>query len=150
MSISLLDIFLFLDTFICYNHLNNFEGGALMGLIDREYMNRTPEERMADKSPELKKFRDRQEEMHALHAKGNSLTPKERRRLEEIYELNRQYMNTGKTNEDLARSKFSSVKQSPPPAKPRKKHKYLPVLIFVLVVLPFLFVLTYYPWLLGV
>lgn len=121
-----------------------------MGLIDREYMNRTPEERMADKSPELKKFRDRQEEMHALHAKGNSLTPKERRRLEEIYELNRQYMNTGKTNEDLARSKFSSVKQSPPPAKPRKKHKYLPVLIFVLVVLAFLFVLTYYPWLLGV
>ena len=58
----ILYISLFLDTFICYNLFNNFEGGALMGLIDREYMNRTPEERMADKSPELKKFRERQED----------------------------------------------------------------------------------------
>ena len=53
-----------------------------MGLMDREYMNRTPEERQAQNS-EYQKHQQRLKEMNSLHAKGNSLTAKEKRRLED-------------------------------------------------------------------
>lgn len=110
-----------------------------MGLMDREYMNRTPEERQAQNS-EYQKHQLRLKEMNSLHAKGNSLTAKEKRRLEEIYELNRQYMSTGKTTSNKVHA----------PKVAKKKNHYLPLLIFTLAILALVFVLTYYPELLGV
>ena len=110
-----------------------------MGLMERKYMGHIPEERKSDISPELKQFRDHQKEMYVLHAKGNSMTAKDKQRLEELYELNRQYITTGKMNLNYTR-----------PNKTKKKNKYLPLLIFTLVILALVFVLTYYPELLGV
>ena len=62
-----------------------------MGLMDRDYMKRTPEERAVG-SEEYKKHQARQREMYALFAKGENLTSKERKRLEQIYAENRRYI----------------------------------------------------------
>lgn len=112
-----------------------------MGLIDREYMYRSPEERAAA-SLEEKKHQERLNEMSTLFAKGNSLTAKEKRRLEEIYELNRQYM----TNKD---KKISSPYVSPDPEAKSKKHIIIPILVFTFIIFLFIFILVYYPDLLN-
>ncbi|MDO4276346.1 MAG: hypothetical protein Q4D16_21975 [Eubacteriales bacterium] len=111
-----------------------------MGLMDREYMKRTPEERVADNSEAIA-HQARQKEMYALFAKGDALTPKEKKRLEEIYELNSQYI----TNKERKTSSSNVTFR----AKSTKKHTFIPILVFTLIILLFIFVLTYYPELLN-
>ena len=122
-----------------------------MGLMDREYMYRTPEEREAEyhqkrskkQLSEDQKHRERQLEMYRLMAKGNSMTRSEKRRLEQIYEENRVYMARTATYSDYQSYDFKGK-----PAKPvskKKKAGLLPVIIFTVVVIAFILVLSYYP-----
>lgn len=122
-----------------------------MGLMDREYMHRTPEEREAEyhqkrskkQLSEDQKHRERQLEMYRLMAKGNSMTRSEKRRLEQIYEENRVYMARTATYSDYQSYDFKGK-----PAKPvskKKKSGLLPVIIFTVVVIAFILVLSYYP-----
>ena len=122
-----------------------------MGLMDREYMHRTPEEREAEyrqkrskkQISEDQKHRDRQLEMYRLMAKGNSMTRSEKRRLEQIYEENRIYMARTATYSDYKSYDFkgSSVK----PASKKKNSGFIPVIIFTIVVIAFILFLSYYP-----
>lgn len=122
-----------------------------MGLMDREYMHRTPEEREAEyhqkrskkQLSEDQKHRERQLEMYRLMAKGNSMTRSEKRRLEQIYEENRVYIARTATYSDYQSYDFKGK-----PAKSvskKKKSGLLPVIIFTVVVIAFILVLSYYP-----
>ena len=62
-----------------------------MGLMDRDYMHRTPEERTKSLE-DAKKHRERLNEMGRLFAKGEAMTAKDKARLEQIYEENRAYL----------------------------------------------------------
>lgn len=106
------------------------EGDKHMSLMEREYMGRSPEERAAAHSPELKKHLQRQQEMYDLMAKGNNLSHAERKRLKQIFKENKAYMD----------------KQSTPGIKPAKStSKIVPILIFLLVILIIVLIFTYYP-----
>ena len=100
-----------------------------MGLMDREYMNRTPEEREAERSAE-KAHRDRLNEMATLMHKGENMTRAERKRLNQIYEENRAYMD-GKPIKSSQSSK--------------KKSGIVPIIIFTLVILFVVAVFYFYP-----
>ncbi|MDD7220557.1 MAG: hypothetical protein PUI16_11370, partial [Clostridia bacterium] len=77
-----------------------------MGLMDREYMNRTPEEReleyaakkrkaQAHQKPQStaeRKHQERLQEMNRLMAKGESMTKADKKRLDRIFAENRAYM----------------------------------------------------------
>ena len=122
-----------------------------MGLMDREYMHRTPEEREAEyhqkrskkQLSEDQKHRDRQMEMYRLMAKGNSMTRSEKRRLEQIYEENRVYMARTATYSDYKSYDFKtgSVK----PTSKKKKSSLVPVIIFTIVVIGFILFLSNCP-----
>lgn len=109
--------------------------GRRMGLMDREYMNRTPEEREAEqrargkvKAPNTseQEHMQRQQEMYRLMAKGDNLTASERRRLNQIYAENRAYMDG-----------------EPIPSK--KKSGIVPIIIFTIIVLLIVAAFYFYP-----
>lgn len=122
-----------------------------MGLMDREYMHRTPEEREAEyyqkrskkQLSEDQKHKERQLEMYRLMAKGNSMTRSDKRRLEQIYEENRVYMARTATYSDYSsyEIKGSSISSS----SKQKKSSIVPVVIFTLVVIGFIFLLVNCP-----
>ena len=122
-----------------------------MGLMDREYMHRTPEEREAEyhqkrskkQLSEDQKHRERQLEMYRLMAKGNSMTRSEKRRLEQIYEENRVYMARTATYSDYKSYDFKtgSVRLTPK----KKKSSLLPVIIFTILVIVFILFLSNCP-----
>ena len=120
-----------------------------MGLMDREYMHRTPEEREAEykrskkQISEDQKHRDRQMEMYRLMAKGNSMTRSEKRRLEQIYEENRVYMARTATYSDYKSYDFKTGSARPAPKK--KKSSLVPVIIFTIVVIGFILFLSNCP-----
>lgn len=122
-----------------------------MGLMDREYMHRTPEEREAEyhqkrskkQLSEDQKHRDRQMEMYRLMAKGNSMTRSEKRRLEQIYEENRVYMARTATYSDYKSYDFKTGSARPAPKK--KKSSLVPVIIFTIVVIGFILFLSNCP-----
>lgn len=122
-----------------------------MGLMDREYMHRTPEEREAEyhqkrskkQLSEDQKHRDRQLEMYRLMAKGNSMTRSEKRRLEQIYEENRVYMARTATYSDYKSYDFKTGSARPSPKK--KKSSLVPVIIFTIVVIGFILFLSNCP-----
>ena len=100
-----------------------------MELMDREYMNKTPEERETERLIE-KQHRDRLNEMGYLMSKGEKMTRSERKRLEQIYEENRAYMN--------GERKLRPVRQ-------KKKSNFMPVIIFTIVVICFIALCSFYP-----
>ena len=122
-----------------------------MGLMDREYMHRTPEEREAEyhqkrskkQLSEDQKHRDRQMEMYRLMVKGNSMTRSEKRRLEQIYEENRVYMARTATYSDYKSYDFKTGSLRPIPKK--KKSSLVPVIIFTIVVIGFILFLSNCP-----
>ena len=100
-----------------------------MGLMDREYMNRTPEEREAERLVE-KQHRDRLNEMATLMHKGESMTRAERKRLNQIFEENKAYMD-GKS---IVSSKSG-----------KKKSGIIPIIIFMIIVLLIVAAFYFYP-----
>ena len=96
-----------------------------MGLMDRDYMNRTPEEREAERFSQ-KKHQDRLNEMATLMHKGEHMTKAERKRLNQIFEENRAYMD-GKNVISHSNKKSSSI---------------VPIVIFIVVLI--FIVLTFY------
>ena len=122
-----------------------------MGLMDREYMHRTPEEREAEyhqkrfkkQLSEDQKHRDRQMEMYRLMAKGSAMTRSEKRRLEQIYEENRVYMARTATYSDYKSYDFKIGSARPTPK--RKKSSLVPVIIFTIVVIGFILFLSNCP-----
>ena len=100
-----------------------------MGLMDREYMNKTPEERETERLIE-KQHRNRLNEMGYLMSKGEKMTRAERKRLEQIYEENRAYMN-------------GERKLRPTPQK--KQSSFIPVIIFTIVIICFIMLCSFYP-----
>lgn len=114
-----------------------------MGLMDRDYMNRTPEEREAEyksKMSEERKHEQRKAEMYRLMAKGNDLTFSERRSLNKIFKKNQIYMARTATYYDYKT-------QNPKPAS-KKQHSsdnhssIVPIVIFIVVLI--FIVLTFY------
>ena len=109
-----------------------------MGLMDREYMHRTPEEREAEyhqkrskkQISEDQKHKERQLEMYRLMAKGNSMTRSEKRRLEQIYEENRVYMARTATYSNYKSYEFKGSSTSS--SSKKKKSSIVPVVIFLL------------------
>lgn len=122
-----------------------------MGLMDREYMHRTPEEREAEyrkkRSPkqlsEDQKHKERQLEMYRLMAKGNNLTSAERRRLDRIYEENRAYINRSETRSSYQPDSYKG--KSGTSASKRKKSNYTPVIIFTLIIICIIVLFSLYP-----
>lgn len=121
-----------------------------MGLMDREYMYRTPEEREAEyrkkRSPkqlsEDQKHKERQLEMYRLMAKGNNLTSAERRRLDCIYEENRAYITRSETFSNYQPDSYKGGKVKP---EPRKNSGFVPVIIFTIVIICFILLCSLYP-----
>lgn len=121
-----------------------------MGLMDREYMHRTPEERDAEyrkkRSPkqlsEYQKHKERQLEMYRLMAKGNNLTSAERRRLDRIYEENRAYITRSETFSNYQPDSYKGRKVKP---EPQKKSGFVPVIIFTIVIFCFILLCSLYP-----
>ena len=99
-----------------------------MGLMDREYMNRTPEERETERLIE-KQHRDRLNEMSTLMHKGESMTRSERKRLNQIFEENKAYME-GKT-----------VIHSPG----KKRSGIIPIIIFIIIIVLIVSIFYFYP-----
>lgn len=122
-----------------------------MGLMDREYMHWTPEEREAEyrkkHSPkqlsEDQKHRERQLEMYRLMSKGSNLTSAEKRRLTQIYEENRIYITRSEIHSHYQPDSYKgkSVKSIPK----KKKVRLFPVIIFIMVIIGFILALSYYP-----
>lgn len=110
-----------------------------MGLMDREYMHRTPEEREADykaRMTEEEKHNRRLTEMSYLMSKGNNLTFSERRRLNKIFKENHNYMTRKETysdyrNYDFNTGKTNTSKQSSLSRKGKKKTNIVPFIIFI-------------------
>lgn len=121
-----------------------------MGLMDREYMHRTPEEREAEyrkkRSPkqlsEDQKHKERQLEMYRLMAKGNNLTSAERRRLDRIYEENRAYITRSETHSNYQPDSYKGRKVKP---VSQKKFGFVPVIIFTIIIICFILLCSFYP-----
>lgn len=122
-----------------------------MGLMDREYMHRTPEEREAEyrkrRSPqqvsEDQKHKERQLEMYRLMAKGNNLSSSERKRLDRIYEENRAYITRSETRSNYQPDSYKGKIISSTSKK--KKSSFVPVIIFTIVIICLILIFSFYP-----
>lgn len=122
-----------------------------MGLMDREYMHRTPEEREAEyrkrRSPqqvsEDQKHKERQLEMYRLMAKGNNLSSSERKRLDRIYEENRAYITKSETRSNYQPDSYKGKIISSTSKK--KKSSFVPVIIFTIVIICLILIFSFYP-----
>lgn len=122
-----------------------------MGLMDREYMHRTPEEREAEyrkrRSPqqvsEDQKHKERQLEMYRLMAKGNNLSSSERKRLDRIYEENRAYITKSETRSNYQPDSYKRKIISSTSKK--KKFSFVPVIIFTIVIICLILIFSFYP-----
>lgn len=122
-----------------------------MGLMDREYMHRTPEEREAEyrkrRSPqqvsEDQKHKERQLEMYRLMAKGNNLSSSERKRLDRIYEENRAYITRSETCFNYQPDSYKGKAISSTSKK--KKSNFVPVIIFTIVIICLILIFSFYP-----
>lgn len=122
-----------------------------MGLMDREYMHRTPEEREAEyrkrRSPqqvsEDQKHKERQLEMYRLMAKGNNLSSSERKRLDRIYEENRAYITRSETRFNYQPDSYKGKAISSTSKK--KKSNFVPVIIFTIVIICLILIFSFYP-----
>ena len=121
-----------------------------MGLMDREYMHRTPEEREAEyrkrRSPqqvsEDQKHKERQLEMYRLMAKGNNLSSSERKRLDRIYEENRAYITRSETRSNYQPDSYKGKTISSTSKK--KKSSFVPVIIFTIVIICLILIFSFY------
>lgn len=112
-----------------------------MGLMDRDYMHRTPEER-TQSVEEAKKHRERLNEMGRLFAKGESMTAKDKARLEQIYEENRAYLSgssISSSTQNLKKYKDNGLNRQ------KQKSSLVPVLIFTIILLLIVLIFTYFP-----
>lgn len=122
-----------------------------MGLMDREYMHRTPEEREAEyhqkrskkQLSEDQKHRERQLEMYRLMAKGNNLSSSERKRLDRIYEENRAYITRSETRSNYQPDSYKGKAISSTSKK--KKSNFVPVVIFTIVIICLILIFSFYP-----
>ena len=122
-----------------------------MGLMDREYMHRTPEEREAEyrkcRSPqqvsEDQKHKERQLEMYRLMAKGNNLSSSERKRLDRIYEENRAYITRSETRFNYQPDSYKGKAISS--ISKKKKSNFVPVIIFTIVIICLILIFSFYP-----
>ena len=122
-----------------------------MGLMDREYMHRTPEEREAEyrkrRSPqqvsEDQKHKERQLEMYRLMAKGNNLSSSERKRLDRIYEENRAYITRSETHSNYQPDSYKGKTISS--TSKEKKSSFVPVIIFTIVIICLILIFSFYP-----
>lgn len=122
-----------------------------MGLMDREYMHQTPEEREAEyrkrRSPqqvsEDQKHKERQLEMYRLMAKGNNLSSSERKRLDRIYEENRAYITRSETRSNYQPDSYKGKIISSTSKK--KKSSFVPVIIFTIVIICLILIFSFYP-----
>ena len=122
-----------------------------MGLMDREYMHRTPEEREAEyhqkrskkQLSEDQKHRERQLEMYRLMAKGNNLSSSERKRLDRIYEENRVYITRSETRSNYQPDSYKGKAISSTSKK--KKSNFVPVIIFTIVIICLILIFSFYP-----
>lgn len=122
-----------------------------MGLMDREYMHRTSEEREAEyrkrRSPqqvsEDQKHKERQLEMYRLMAKGNNLSSSERKRLDRIYEENRAYITRSETRSNYQPDSYKGKTISSTSKK--KKSSFVPVIIFTIVIICLILIFSFYP-----
>ena len=122
-----------------------------MGLMDREYMHRTPEEREAEyrkrRSPqqvsEDQKHKERQLEMYRLMAKGNNLSSSERKRLDRIYEENRAYITRSETRSNYQPDSYKGKTISS--ISKKKKSSFVPVIIFTIVIICLILIFSFYP-----
>lgn len=122
-----------------------------MGLMDREYMHRTPEEREAEyhqkrskkQLSEDQKHRERQLEMYRLMAKGNNLSSSERKRLDRIYEENRAYITRSETRSNYQPDSYKGKAISSTSKK--KKSNFVPVIIFTIVIICLILIFSFYP-----
>ena len=126
-----------------------------MGLMDREYMHRTPEEREAEyrkrRSPqqvsEDQKHKERQLEMYRLMAKGNNLSSSERKRLDRIYEENRAYITRSETRFNYQPDSYKGKAISSTSKK--KKSNFVPVIILTIVIICLILIFSFYPELIN-
>lgn len=125
-----------------------------MGLMDREYMNRTPEEREAEHRQkhaasvtEDQKHEQRKAEMYRLMAKGNDLTFSERHRLKQIYKENQVYMARTDTYSNYQEYTYKTTESTPRVSHPEKKKTsgIVPIIIFTIVVLLIVAAFYFYP-----
>lgn len=125
-----------------------------MGLMDREYMNRTPEEREAEHRQkravsvtEDQKHEQRKAEMYRLMAKGNDLTFSERRRLKQIYKENQVYMARTDTYSNYQEYTYKTTESTPRVSHPEKKKTsgIVPIIIFTIIVLLIVAAFYFYP-----
>ena len=122
-----------------------------MGLMDREYMHRTPEEREAEyhqkrskkQLSEDQKHKERQLEMYRLMAKGNNLSSSERKRLDRIYEENRVYITRSETRSNYQPDSYKGKAMSSTSKK--KKSNFVPVIIFTIVIICLILIFSFYP-----
>ena len=122
-----------------------------MGLMDREYMHRTPEEREAEyhqkrskkQLSEDQKHKERQLEMYRLMAKGNNLSSSERKHLDQIYEENRTYITRSETRSNYQPDSYKGKAISSTSKK--KKSNFVPVIIFTIVIICFILIFSFYP-----
>ncbi len=122
-----------------------------MGLMDREYMHRTPEEREAEyhqkrskkQLSEDQKHKERQLEMYRLMAKGSNLSSSERKRLDRIYEENRAYITRSETRSNYQPDSYKGKAISPTSKK--KKSNFVPVIIFTIVIICLILIFSFYP-----
>lgn len=122
-----------------------------MGLMDREYMHRTPEEREAEyyqkrskkQLSEDQKHKERQLEMYRLMAKGNNLSSSERKRLDRIYEENRAYITRSETLSNYQPDSYKGKAISSTSKK--KKSNFVPVIIFTIVIICLILIFSFYP-----
>ena len=121
-----------------------------MGLMDREYMHRTPEEREAEyhqkrskkQLSEDQKHKERQLEMYRLMAKGNNLSSSERKRLDRIYEENRAYITRSETRSNYQPDSYKGKTISSTSKK--KKSSFVPVIIFTIVIICLILIFSSY------
>ncbi len=122
-----------------------------MGLMDREYMHRTPEEREAEyhqkrskkQLSEDQKHKERQLEMYRLMAKGSNLSSSERKRLDRIYEENRAYITRSETRSNYQPDSYKGKAISSTSKK--KKSNFVPVIIFTIVIICLILIFSFYP-----
>ena len=122
-----------------------------MGLMYREYMHRTPEEREAEyhqkrskkQLSEDQKHKERQLEMYRLMAKGNNLSSSERKRLDRIYEENRAYITRSETRSNYQPDSYKGKAISSTSKK--KKSNFVPVIIFTIVIICLILIFSFYP-----
>ena len=125
-----------------------------MGLMDREYMNRTPEEREAEHRQkravsvtEDQKHEQRKAEMYRLMSKCNDLTFSERRRLKQIYKENQVYMARTDTYSNYQEYTYKTTESTPRVSHPEKKKTsgIVPIIIFTIIVLLIVAAFYFYP-----